>query len=155
MERPERLLADRQRPLVGRFRRLVAAQEVVQRGEIVEVGRDLGMFRPERHLADRQRPPVERLRPLVTALVAVQLGEFVEQERRGGMDGAELSFPEFECFAVKRNRLLVPAGLEEILPLAVSRHQGLGLCLPAGGPQPQDGQDERNHARAEHRRPSS
>ena len=48
MVRPERLLLDRQRPLVERFRRRVAALSDVQHGEVVEALGDIGMVWPER-----------------------------------------------------------------------------------------------------------
>ncbi len=72
----------------------------------------------------------------------VQRGEIVEQGRRRGMVGAELPLAEFECFTEKCNRLLVPAGLIEGLPLAIGLHKRLGLRVQVRGPQPQDGQDE-------------
>ena len=93
-----------------------------------------------------QRPLLERFGLGVAALSAVEPSEVVEKGGSGGMVGAELPLAEFECFTVKRNRLLVPAGLFEGLTLAVGLHQRLGLRVQARRPQPQDGQDERKPA---------
>ena len=71
MVRPERLLMARQRPLVERLCRLVAALGDVQPGEVVEVRSDCGIIRPERLLIDRQCAPVERFRRREAALAKV------------------------------------------------------------------------------------
>ena len=56
----ERLLADRQRPLVERPRAGEVALVLKQAGEVVEARGGRGMLGAERLLADRQRPLEER-----------------------------------------------------------------------------------------------
>ena len=52
----ERLLVDRQRPLVERPRAGEVALILKQMGEVVEARRGIGMLGAERLLSDRQRP---------------------------------------------------------------------------------------------------
>ena len=68
MLRAERLLDDRQRPLVKRLRPGVVPLRLKQVSEVVEARRRIGMLRAERLLADRQRPLVKRLRPRIVPL---------------------------------------------------------------------------------------
>ena len=109
MIRPERLLPDRQRPLVERFSLIVSALIVVQRGEVIEAVGHIGMIRPESLFPDGQRPLVERFRRLVAALHAVQRGKVVEAQRDIGMFRPESLLLEGQRPIVERLHLLVSA----------------------------------------------
>ena len=80
----ERLLADGERALEERLGLGVGAGGLVEHGEIVERGRDVGMLGAERLLADGERALVERLGLGVGAGGLVERGEIVE---RGAMSG--------------------------------------------------------------------
>ena len=64
----QRLLPDRQRPLVQRLGVGVTALILVEDGQIVQDCRYVGMVGAERLLLDRQRPLVQRLGLRITAL---------------------------------------------------------------------------------------
>ncbi len=67
---PERLLVDRQRPLVERLGLGVAALVIIELSQIVQRQRNNGMIGPERLFFDRQRPLAERLGLGVAALIS-------------------------------------------------------------------------------------
>ena len=83
----ERLLADRQRPLVERPRAGEVALGLKQAGEVVEARGGRGMLGAERLLVDRQRPLVERPRAGEVALGVKQAGEVVEARGGPGCSG--------------------------------------------------------------------
>ena len=85
MVRPERLLFDRQRPLVKRLRRLVASLRVVQRGEVVEKNRRSLMVGAELPLAEFKRLAPERNRLLVPAGLVEGLALIVGLHQRLGL----------------------------------------------------------------------
>ena len=89
MLQAERLLADRQRPLVERPRAGEVALALKDDGEVVEAGRSRAMLRAERLLAGRERPLEERSRGGEVALGLKQAGEVVEALRGVRMLGAE------------------------------------------------------------------
>ena len=78
-----------QRALVERLGVGVAALGLVQRGQVVERGGDIGVIGAERLLADRESALVERLGVGVAALGLVQHGQIVEHGRDIGVIGAE------------------------------------------------------------------
>src|SRR5271165_988375 len=77
----ERLLVDRQRPLVERPSAGEVALGLKQIGEVVEARRGIGMLGAERLLADRRRPLEERPRAGQVALGVKQKGEVVGSRR--------------------------------------------------------------------------
>ena len=71
------LLADPERFLVERFGFGVLAHGVVQRGQVIEAIRHVGMFRPKDFLPDPERFLVERFGFGVLAHVLVQLARLL------------------------------------------------------------------------------
>ncbi len=70
---PQRLLTDRQRPLVERLGLGVPALVLVERRQGGEARGHTGMLRPQGFLPDRQRALIERLGLGVPALEPVDL----------------------------------------------------------------------------------
>jgi hypothetical protein len=66
--RPERLLADGERPAAAQLGVGVTALQALERGERVERARDLGMLRPQHALVDGEGAAEQRLGLSVAAL---------------------------------------------------------------------------------------
>ena len=75
MLRPQRLLEDRQRPLIQRPGLAVGTSVFVQIGEIAERLCRLWMLQSERFFVDRQRPLIQRLGLGVGTGLVVQIGK--------------------------------------------------------------------------------
>ena len=118
----ERLLADRQRPLVERPRAGEVALGLKQDGEVVEARGGVGMLGSERLLADRQRSLVERPRAGEVALVLKQEGEVVEARGGVGMVGPERLLPDRQRPLEERPRPgEVALGLKQISEVVEAR----------------------------------
>ena len=85
----ERLLPDRQRPLVERARRRELARSPEEIGQVVEAGRHLRMIGAQRLLPDRQRALVARARAREVAHPHERRGEAGRAECRGRVIGRQ------------------------------------------------------------------
>ena len=87
MVRTERLLADRQRSLVQRLGVGVATLILVERSQVVQRIRDIGMIGTEGFLLDRQRSLIQRLGLGVATLILVELSQIVQRFATSGWFG--------------------------------------------------------------------
>ena len=96
MHRPERLLADVERADPEWLGLGVRALDLVERGEVIEAGRDVRMHRPQRLLADVERADIERLGFGVRALGPVEFAEAIQALCNVGMHRPERLLADVE-----------------------------------------------------------
>ena len=78
---------DRERSLVERFGIGVTALVIVQKRQIVQRQRDIGMVGPKRFLMDGERSLVKRFGVGIAALVFLQQGQIVQPHGKMAMLG--------------------------------------------------------------------